>query len=111
MTGTPISTTSSFSACASPDISNITCLGSNAAEANSSLFPIPEGAGKRFQQLHGINLSGDQAANVCSIEVTSMDAYTDAYTAQAGYAGAGFGYPEDNSGTGHTCWIKPITAK
>ncbi|KAL2278741.1 hypothetical protein FJTKL_14196 [Diaporthe vaccinii] len=83
--GTTTPTTSSSSASATPVTFTITSPGLNntmhTAETNSSLSPTSEGPGKQLHQFYGINFGGDQAVNVGSIRITSMDACIDAYAA------------------------------
>jgi hypothetical protein len=99
-TSTPTSTSSSSSASATPDTSNITCPGSN-----NTLY-TSDTASKRFQQFCGIDYSGDQAVDVGSVKVTSMDACMDACASQSNCTGAGWGYLEGDNGTEHSCWMK-----
>lgn len=99
-TATPTSTSSSGSASATPDTSNITCPGSN-----NTLYTSDTDS-KRFQQYCGIDYSGDQAVDVGSVKVTSMDACMDACASQSNCTGAGWGYLEGDNGTEHSCWMK-----
>lgn len=98
-TGTP--TSSSASASATPDKSNITCPGSN-----NTLYTADTDGSKRFQQYCGIDFSGDQAVDVGSVKVTSMDACMDACASQSNCTGAGWGYLDGDNGTEHSCWMK-----
>lgn len=99
-TTTPTSTSSSSSASATADTSNITCPGSN-----NTLYTADTDS-KRFQQYCGIDFSGDQAVDVGSVKVTSMDACMDACASQSNCTGAGWGYLEGDNGTEHSCWMK-----
>ena len=100
-TSTPTSTSSSGSASATPDTSNITCPGSN-----NTLYTANTDDAKQFQQYCGIDFSGDQAADVGSVKVASMDACMDACASQSNCTGAGWGYLEGDNGTEHSCWMK-----
>lgn len=102
-TSTPTSTSSSSSASATPDTSNITCPGSNNTlyTANAT-----DDGSKQFQQYCGIDFSGDQAVDVGSVKVTSMDACMDACASQSNCTGAGWGYLDGDNGTEHSCWMK-----
>lgn len=100
-TSTPTGTSSSASASATPDTkSNITCPASN-----NTLYTSDAGS-KQFRQYCGIDFSGDQAADVGSVKVTSMGACMDACASRANCTGAGWGYLEGDNGTEHSCWMK-----
>lgn len=102
---TPTSTSSSSSASATPDTSNITCPGSNNTLYTADANTTTDNA-KQFQQYCGIDFSGDQAVDVGSVKVTSMDACMDACASQANCTGAGWGYLDGDNGTEHSCWMK-----
>ncbi|KAI3396052.1 hypothetical protein diail_548 [Diaporthe ilicicola] len=97
-TGTP--TSSSASASATPDKSNITC-----PKSNNTLYTSDTDS-KKFQQYCGIDFSGDQAVDVGSVKVTSMDACMDACASRSNCTGAGWGYLDGDNGTEHSCWMK-----
>lgn len=98
---TATSTSSSASASATADTSNITC-----PESNNTLYTADTPDSKRFQQYCGIDFSGDQAVDVGSVKVTSMDACMDACASRSNCTGAGWGYLEGDNGTEHSCWMK-----
>lgn len=99
-TSTPTATSSSSSSSATPDTTNITCPGSN-----NTLYTA-DADSKQFQQYCGIDFSGDQAVDVGSVKVTSMDACMDACASQSNCTGAGWGYLDGDNGTEHSCWMK-----